>query len=134
MGKQGHLYDLDNETRTSVRKRLSSDKGFTGTRLLHKYSYPLYGFDVLQHTVIDVFHTIPLNLCKNQVQRLLELELLDKTYLNEQIKIFPWTTEWKTGRLPVAVGRDGKGHGFRKVEGFQKFGYPMLECILKGKL
>ena len=117
MGKQGHLYDLDNETRTSVRKRLSSDKGFTGTSLLHKYSYPLYGFDVLQHTVIDVFHTIPLNLCKNQVQRLLELELLDKTYLNEQIKIFPWTTELKTGRLPVAVGRDGKGHGFRKVKG-----------------
>ncbi|KAM7430257.1 hypothetical protein ABFA07_018999 [Porites harrisoni] len=132
--EQENFYDLDNETRTSVRKRLSSDKGFTGTSLLHKYLYPLYGFDVLKHTVIDIFHTIPLNLCKNQVQRLLELELLDKTYLDEQIKNFPWTTELKTGRLPVAVGRDGKGLGFWKAEGFQKFAYPMLECILEGKL
>ena len=66
--EQENFYDLDNETRTSVRKRLSSDKGFTGTSLLHKYLYPLYGFDVLQYTVIDIFHTIPLNLCKNQVQ------------------------------------------------------------------
>lgn len=132
--EQENFYDLDNETRTSVRKRLSSDKGFTGTSLLHKYLYPLYGFDVLKHTVIDIFHTIPLNLCKNQVQRLLELELLDKSYLDEQIKNFPWTTELKTGRLPVAVGRDGKGLGFWKAEGFQKFAYPMLECILEGKL
>ena len=132
--EQENFYDLDNETCTFVRKRLSSDKGFTGTSLLHKYLYPLYGFDVLQHTVIDIFHTIPLNLCKNQVQRLLELELLDKTYLDEQIKNFPWTTDLKTGRLPVAVGRDGKGLGFWKAEGFQKFAYPMLECILEGKL
>ena len=67
------------------------------------YLYPLYGFDVLQHTVIDIFHSVTLNLCKNQVQRFLELELLDKTYLDEQIKNYPWTTELKTGRLPVAV-------------------------------
>lgn len=132
--EQENFYDVDNETRTSVRKRLSSEKGFTGTSLLHKYLYPLYGFDVLQHIVIDTFHTIPLNLCKNQVQRLLELELLDKTYLDEQIKNFPWTTELKTGRLPVAVGRNGKGLGYWKAEGFQKFAYPMLECILEGKL
>ena len=132
--EQENFYDLDNETRKSVRKRMSSDKGFTGTSLLHKYLYPLYGFDILKHTVIDVFHTIPLNLCKNQVQRLLELELLDKAYLDEQIKIFPWTTELKGGRLPTAVGRDGKGLGFWKAEGFQKFAYPMLECILEGKL
>ena len=37
--EQENFYDLDNETRTSVRKRLSSDKGFTGTSLLHKYIF-----------------------------------------------------------------------------------------------
>ena len=67
--EQENLYDLDNETRITVRKKQSSERGFTGTSLLHKYLYPLYGFDILQHMVIDVFHTVPLNLCKNQVQR-----------------------------------------------------------------
>ena len=104
-----NLYNSENETRKSVRKKLSSESGFTGTSLLHKYLYPLYGFDILHHMVFDVFHTIPLNLCKNQVQRLLELEQLEKTYLDEQIHIFPWTSELKSGRLPVAVGKDSKG-------------------------
>jgi len=54
--------------------------------------------------------------------------------LDEQINIFPWTTELKSGRLPVAVGKEGKGLGFWKAEAFQKFGCPMLECILEGKL
>ena len=84
--------------------------------------------------VFDIFHTVPLNLCKNQLQRLLELEILDKTYLDEQIKVFPWTTELKSGRLPVAVGKDCKGLGYWKAESFQKFAYPMMECILEGKL
>lgn len=132
--EQENLYDLDNETRITVRKKQSSERGFTGTSLLHKYLYPLYGFDILQHMVIDVFHTVPLNLCKNQVQRMLELELIDKTYLDEQIKIFPWTTELKAGRLPVVVGKDGKGLAFWKAEGFQKFAYLMLETVLEGKL
>lgn len=65
---------------------------------------------------------------------MLELEILDKTYLDEQIKVFPWTTELKSGRLPVAVGKDCKGLGYWKAESFQKFAYPMLECILEGKL
>jgi hypothetical protein len=35
------FFDLDNETRISVRNRLSSEKGFTGTPIFHKYLYPL---------------------------------------------------------------------------------------------
>ena len=111
--EQENLYNFDNETQTSVRKKESSEKGFTGTSMLHKYLYPLYGFDLLQHMVIDVFHKIPLNLCKNQVQRMLELELIDTTYLDDKIKTFP--ESWK-------------------AEGFQKFSYPMLECIVEGKV
>ena len=134
MLEQENLYNAEKETRKTVRKKQSSQTGFTGTSLLHKYLYPLYGFDILHHMVFDVFHTIPLNLCKNQVQRLCELELIDITYLDEQINTFPWTTELKSGRLPVAIGKEGKGLGFWKAEAFQKFGYPMLKCILEGKL
>lgn len=79
--------------------------------------------------VIDVFHSVPLNLCKNQVQRLLELKLIDKTYLDEQIKVFPWTTELKAGRLPVVVGKDGKGLAFWKAEGFKSLPIPCLKLF-----
>ena len=129
-----NLYDVHNETGESVRKTLSSEKGFTGTSVLHKYLPPLYGFDILQHMVFDVFHTVLLNLFKNQIQRMLELELLDTTYLDEKLKTFPWTHKLKRGRSPVAVGKEGKGLGFWKAEGFQNVFFPLLECILEGKM
>ena len=78
--------------------------------------------------MIDVFHTVLLNLCKNQTQRML------KTYLDEKLKSFPWTNELKNGRIPVAVGKEGKGLNYWKAEGFQKFFFPMLGCIVEGKL
>lgn len=134
MAEEDNLYDVANETRKTVRKQLSSDIGLTGISILHKYLYPLYKFDVLHHTIIDVFHTVPLNLCKNQMQRLLELELLDNSYLDDEIKTFPWDAENKNGRLPVPVGKDNNGLSYWKAEGLQKFAYPMLECILEGKL
>ena len=37
---------------------------------------------------------------KNQLSRALELEMLDKTELDKQIANFPWTGEFKDGRLP----------------------------------
>ena len=132
--EQDNLFDLDNETRKSMRKKQSSDKGFTGTSLLHKYLYPLYGFDILHHMVIDIFHTVPLNVCRNQLQRVLELELLDTSYLDEEIKNFPWTNELKSGRIPVQIGRECKGLGQWKAESFQKFSFPFLECVMEGKL
>jgi hypothetical protein len=128
------LFDLDNETRISVRKKESSEKGFTGTSILHKYLYPLYGFDILHHMVFDVFHTVPLNLCKNQVQRLFDLEMVDSIYLDKQIQNFPWTTELKNGRIPTAVGKDGKGFAYWKAEAFQKFAFPMLECVMESQI
>ena len=117
-----------------MRKTLSSEIGFTGTSVFHRYLYPLYGFDILQHIVIDVFHTVLLNLCKNQTQRMLELELIDITYLDEKLKSFPWTNELKNGRIPVAVEKEGKGLNYWKAEGFQKFFFPMLEYIVEGKM
>lgn len=123
------FFDLDKETRVSVRKSLSSQTGFTGTSILRRYLYPLYGFDILHHMVYDIFHTVPLNLCKNQVVRMVQLELIDTSYLDEQIKTFPWTTELRNGRIPTAVGKDGKGLGHWKAESYQKFGFPLVECI-----
>ena len=84
--------------------------------------------------LFDVFHTVPLNLCKNQIRRMLELELIDTAYLDEKSKTFPWTHELKNGRIPVAVGKEGKGLGSWKAEGFQKCFFPLLECILEGKM
>jgi hypothetical protein len=104
----GNIFDIENETRSSVRKKLSSEKGFTGMSIFHKYLYPLYGFDILYHLVYDVYHTIPLNVVKNQFVRALDLELLDKTKLDEQIQSFPWTQEFKNGRLPKPIGKECK--------------------------
>lgn len=66
-----NLYDIENETRTSVRKALSSKLGFTGISQLHKVLYPLYKFDITRDMVYEVYHTIPLNVVKNQLTRLL---------------------------------------------------------------
>ena len=64
---------------------MSSKLGFTGISLLHKVLYPLYKFDVTKHMVYDVYHTIPLNVVKIQLIRLLELEMVDTEYLDKQM-------------------------------------------------
>ena len=127
------LYDIENETRVSVRKRMSSELGFTGISILHKYLNPLYGFDICKHLVYDVFHTICLNVVKNQAERLIDLEMIDKGYLDKQIKAFPWSAELKNGRIPKPIGKL-KGMGQWKAEGLQKFSFPMADCILPGQL
>ena len=127
------LYDIENETRISVRKRMSSDIGFTGISILPKYLNPLYGFDVCKHLVYDVFHTICLNVVKNQAERLIDLEMIDKGYLDKEIKKFPWPKELKNGRIPKPIGKL-KGMGQWKAEGLQKFSFPMSDCILIGQL
>ena len=126
-----NLFDIENETRSSVRKRLSSEKGFTGLSIFHKYLHPLYGFDILNHFIYDVYHTVPLNVVKNQLVRILDLEMVDKTKFDQQIVSFPWTTEFKNGRIPKQLGNNNKGIGYWKAETFQKFSFPMAECILE---
>ena len=127
------LFDIENETRVSVRKRTSSELGFTGMSILHKYLYPLYGFDICKHLVYDVYHTICLNVVKNQAERLLDLELIDKRFFDKQIQTFPWPKELKNGRVPRPIGKL-KGLGQWKAEGLQKFAFPMMDCILAGQL
>ena len=127
------LDDIENETRISVRKRMSSELGFTGVSILHKSLNPLYGFDVCKHLVYDIFHTVCLNVVKNQAERLVELEMVDKSYLDKQIRDFPWPKQLKNGRVPKPIGKL-KGMGQWKAEGLQKFSFPMSDCILVGHL
>jgi len=129
-----NIFDIENESRQSVRKQMASQKGFTGESILHKYLYPLYGFDILYHQVYDVYHTIPLNVVKNQLTRILELDIINKSEFDQQLRSFPWTTEFKDGRLPKDIGKDCRGIGYWKAESFQKFSFPMAECILQGLL
>lgn len=129
-----NIFDIQHESRSSVRKKMSSERGFTGLSIFHKYLYPLYGFDILNHLVYDVYHTIPLNVVKNQVVRALDLEMLDKAKLDKQIENFPWTGEFKDGRLPRQLGKDCKGIGYWKAESFQKYSFPMAECIMESRV
>lgn len=44
-----------------------------------------------------MYHTVPLDVGKNQVGEALDLEMLDKAKLDKQIENFPWTGEFKDG-------------------------------------
>lgn len=70
---------------------------------------------------------------KNQLIRALDLEMLDKTELDKQIENFPWTGEFKDGRLPKQLGKDCKGIGYWKAESFQKFSFPMAESLMENQ-
>lgn len=46
---------------------------------------------------------------KNQFDRALHLEMLDKAKLGKEIDKFPWNGEFKDGRLPRQLGKNCKG-------------------------
>lgn len=122
------MFNIDHEDRVSVRKSLSSTKGFTGTSILHKYLHPLYGFDILKHLPYDIFHTIPLNVVKNQLERLLEQKIIDQSHLDIKLKNFPWTKGLRDGRTPTPIGNCTRT-GHWKAEGLRKFAFPMADCV-----
>lgn len=68
------------------------------------------------------------------MSRALELGMLDKTELDKEIGNFPWTGEFKDGRLPKQLGKDCKGVGYWKAESFQKSSFSMAECIMESQL
>lgn len=128
------LYDVEAESRISIRKNMSSEKGITGISLLHKYLYPLYSFDILKDLTFDVFHTVCLNVVKSQAERILDLELVDKKSLDKEIINFPWPRELKCGRLPKTIQSYKGSLGQWKAEGLQKFSFPMADCVLGNKI
>ena len=122
---------IEMEDRVSVRRTMSSTVGFTGTSILHKYLYPLYGFNILKHLVYDSFHTVCLNVVKNQLSWLLENKKVDIEILERRLRSCPWNHEMKDGRIPQDIGKDMKLTGYWKAESFHKFGFPVMECILE---
>ena len=124
------MQQIHTETRKSVRKRLSSEKGYTGLSSLHQL-YGLYQFNVIKDLVYDVHHNLPLNVIKNQLDRLDELEMLDLFKVNEKLKSIPWTAELKNGHLPTDFV---KRRGYWKAEDFQKFCFPASEVIFQDLL
>ena len=128
-----NLYDIENETRTTVRKAVSSKLGFTGLSSLHKVLYPLYKFDVTKHMVYDIYHTIPLNVVKNQLTRLLELEMVDPEYLDKQIKKNSLEQRIKGWQTPQTSWKGVQRDWSLESRGLQKFSFLMTTCIFQDK-
>ena len=51
---------------------------------------------------------------KNQLDWILDLELVDQSYLDKQIEMFAWTRELKDGRIPRPI-KNYKGFGSWKA-------------------
>ena len=71
---------IDQEERSSIRRKLASDLGFKGTSILHRL-FPLYGFDVTTDFVIDMQHGLPLNPIKTEFETI--LSMLDNNSLQD---------------------------------------------------
>ena len=129
-----NMLEVEAEKRPSIKKKLASEKGVTGLSLLHKYLYPLYGFNIFRDLVFDIFHLLPLNIVKNGLQYLLSNDVIDSVSLDSALMTFPWTRELKAGRLPQPVRQDHKGLRSWKAESYQKFAFPFAECALEDKI
>ena len=60
--------------------------------------------------------------------------MLDKAELDKQIENFPWAGEFKDASLPRQLGKDCKGIGYWKAESYQKFSFPIAECIMESQV
>lgn len=61
----GNIFDIENEIRLSVWKRMLLEKGFIGLFFFYKYFYNFYGFDILNYFFYDVYYIIVWNVVKN---------------------------------------------------------------------
>ena len=114
------MSEIQGEQRKSVRKKLSSQYGFTGISVLHQL-HALYGFDILKDLVYDIHHLLPLNLIKNQIDRFVEEGLLNPKDVERKLRTFPWTSDLKEGRVPtgfdigVVIGRHKNTESFASL-------------------
>ena len=94
------MEQIQTETRKTVRKKMSSQHGYTGLSVLHEL-HPLHGFDVIRDLVYDIHHNLPLNVIKNQVDRLVETGILNSKQVEKRMQQIPWSHEFTSGRQPV---------------------------------
>ena len=97
------INSVESEHRITYRKKMASLSGFTGVSILHKYLFPLYGFDVLRDLVFDVFHTVPLNVVKNMLNFVLSKGICKTEDIDNLLKTFPRTSELRNGRMPSQI-------------------------------
>ena len=81
---------VDQEDRTSVRRRLASATGFTGMSELHRL-HSLYNFDVLNDMVFDAMHTLLLGVVKHHLDYYKECGFLSDPVVEEKLMKMPWT-------------------------------------------
>ena len=103
------MAEIEQEERQTYFQNRSREAGFND---LH----PLYQFSILNDTVFDAMHLIPLDAVKNQFAKLLSGEVMDARELASTLKQMLWTTDYKSSRLPT----DFEGMGYWKAEECQK--------------
>lgn len=83
--------------------------------------------------VYDEMHTIYLNIVKNAILNLKEDEgnRVDWQTADERLNNFPWTTEFKSSRIPKGIE---KRLGHWKADDFNKFAFPASEVVFNGLL
>ena len=124
------MEQIQTETRKTVRKKMSSQHGYTGLSVLHEL-HALCGFDVIRDLVYDIHHNLPLNVIKNQVDRLVETGILNSKQVEQRMQQIAWSHEFTSGRQPV--GFDTR-RGHWKAEEYMKFAFPASEAVLDGLL
>ena len=74
---------IGEEERCSVRVNLSKNTGYTGISILHRL-HKLYRFDVIQDTVFDMMHNLPLNVVRKHIKRVIEGGMVEKKCVRTQ--------------------------------------------------
>ena len=123
------MAEIEQEERQTYFQDRSREFGFNGLSLLHRLN-PLYQFNILNDLVFDAMHLLPLNVVKNHFSKLLSGEVMDERELACKLKQMPWTTDYKSSRLPD----DLEGIGYWKAEEYQKLAFPASEFVLSGLL
>ena len=73
----------------------------------------------------DAMHLLPLNVVKNHFAKLLSGEVMDVRELARKLKQMPWTTDYKSSRLPT----DFEGMGYWEAEEYQKLAFLTSEFV-----
>lgn len=123
------MSEIEQEERQTYFQNRSREAGFNGLSLLHRL-YPMYQFNILTDTVFDAMHLLPLNVVKNHFLKLLSRGAIDERELASKLKQMPWTTDYKSSRLPTEF----ECMGYWKAEEYQKLAYPASEFVFNGLL
>lgn len=123
------MSEIEQEERQTYFQNRSREAGFNGLSLLHRLN-PLYQFNILTDIVFDAMHLLPLNVVKNHLLKLLASEAINERELALKLKQMPWSTDYRSSRLPVNF----EFMGYWKAEEFQKLAYPASEFVFNGLL